>query len=318
MTAKQFFRNLAVAGLSLVAAGAAVAAPVLKSDVLVSSAVVTVGDMFEDADLLAEEALFRAPAPGTSGLVGIEAIRAAAAKVGIAAFGADGIVTVRVARAASVVDETLLTGLIAADLQSRGILTTGMSAEALFDTPLPGINAEAVANPAQLINLRYLPGNGAFSARFIIAGVEKPLDVTGRIDLLIEAPHLVKTLPAGTVLQPGDIEMRLVPLKYAETAGLAGIDQLVGKQLEHQSREGMLLRAADVSEPQLISRNDIVTLYFRNGPLTLTVKGQALNNAVAGGTVAVLNQMSKRVVHGVAVAQGAVEILNGPLSVAGL
>lgn len=310
-------RSFTALAFSLLAT-AALAAPELRPEVTVTSAVVTVGDMFDDAGLFAEEALFRAPAPGTSGFVDLEAIRAAAAKVGIAEFEAEGIVQVRVARAASVIDETLLTTLIAEDLKSRGILTAGMSAEALFDTPLTGFNAEAVDNPAQLINLRYLPGNGAFSARFLIAGVADPLDVTGRIDLLVEAPHLVKTLPAGAILTPGDIEMRLVPLKYAETAGVADISQLIGKELQHQSRQGMLLRAADVAEPQLISRNDTVTLYFRNGPLTLTVKGQALNSAVEGGPVAVINAMSNRVVNGIAVAQGAVEISNGPLNIAGL
>jgi flagella basal body P-ring formation protein FlgA len=311
-------RTLTALTFSLLALTGAFAAPELKSEITVNSAVVTVGDMFDDPGLFAEEALFRAPAPGTSGFVDLEAIRVAAAKVGIIEFRAEGIIKVRVVRAASVIDETLLTALIAEDLKTRGILTAGMSAEALFDTPLTGFNAEAVDTPAQLINLRYLPGNGAFSARFLIAGVEDPLDVTGRIDLLVEAPHLIKTLPAGAILTPDDIEMRLVPLKYAETAGVAEFEQLIGKQLEHQSREGMLLRAADVSEPQIISRNDIVTLYFRSGPLTLTVKGQALNDAVEGGPVAVINAMSKRVVNGIAVAQGAVEISNGPLNVAGL
>ena len=57
--------------------GAAWAAPVLKADIMVTGAIVTVGDMFDDAGAAAEEALFRAPLPGTSGLVGLADIDAA-------------------------------------------------------------------------------------------------------------------------------------------------------------------------------------------------------------------------------------------------
>ena len=45
--------------------------------------VVTVGDMFDDAGLLAERALFRAPAPGTTGIVSLDAIRSAALRAGL-------------------------------------------------------------------------------------------------------------------------------------------------------------------------------------------------------------------------------------------
>ncbi|MEO8685479.1 MAG: flagella basal body P-ring formation protein FlgA, partial [Devosia sp.] len=67
-----------------------------------------------------------------------------------------------------------------------------------------------------------------------------------------------------------------------------------------------------------IARNDLVTIYFRKGPMTLTVKGQAITSASMGGAVQVLNLMSKRVITARALAAGAVEVSNDPLAVAGL
>jgi flagella basal body P-ring formation protein FlgA len=61
-----------------------------------------------------------------------------------------------------------------------------------------------------------------------------------------------------------------------------------------------------------------VTIYFRNGPMTLTVKGQAITGAAEGGPLQVLNLMSKRVVSATAIAAGAVEVSANPLAVAGL
>jgi flagella basal body P-ring formation protein FlgA len=311
-------RILAFVPIFLGIAGAALAGPVLKSEVTVTGAIVTVGDMFEDAGELAAAPLFRAPLPGTAGIVSLDAVRQAASAAGIAEFDAEGVIRVRVARDATAIDEATLIALINADLTKRGIASTGVTAVTTLDEPGMVINAEATDRPAALISLRYMPGSGAFAARFVIAGHDKPVDVTGRIDLMIEAPHLVSTMRAGSVLRDTDIEMKLVPLKYAETSGFARRDELIGKALLRQSRAGMMLRSSDVGEPELVSRNDIVTVYFRSGAMTLTVKGQALDGAAKGEPLAVLNLMSRKILTAVAIGDGAVEVFSSPMTVAGL
>lgn len=303
---------------ALLLANTAWAAPVLRAEAVVASPLVTVGDMFDDAGALADTALFRAPAPGTSGMVDLGAVTAALARVGITDFDAQGLAATRVTREASIVDEAVLADLIAADLAARGIIGTGMSADTLFATPVAAINAEAVAEPAKVLNLRYLPGTGAFTARFAIAGVEQPLDVSGTIELMVEAPHITASLPAGALLSPTDVEMRAVPVKFADSAGAPRLEDVVGKALTRQSREGMMLRPADVTTPATVSKNDAVTIYFRKGPMTLTVKGQAVTSAAQGAPVQVLNLMSKRVISATAIAPGAVEVGLDPLAVAGL
>ena len=306
---------IALAALALVAA--AEAAPTLRSEVSVVNAIVTIGDMFEDAGALAEKAMFRAPLPGTTGTVSLEAVRQAAALAGLTDYMSEGVLRVRVARAASVIDETLLTGLIVDDLRGRGIVRDGISVDVIFEQPGLSFNAEAVANPVQLVGLRYTPGNGGFAARLMIAGTDAPVDVEGRIELMVEAPHLVATRPAGTILAPEDIEMRPVPLRNAESPGAATIDQLVGKELTRQSRGGLMLRVTDVTEPHVVERNTMVTVVLHQGPMTLTIKGQALNEAAAGETVQVLNSVSRKILFGVALPNGAVEI-SSTIAVAGL
>lgn len=299
------------------AAGAAEAAPVLKADVTVVADIVTVGDMFDDPGAFAEKALFRAPLPGTTGLVTLAAVRDAAALVGLTEFVNEGVSRVRVARASTLVDAALLTGLIAEDLRTRGIAGGEVKVQAVFDAAEIAINAEAVAAPAQLVSLRYMPGSEGFWARFLIAGRDLPVDLTGRIQLMVEAPHLVDTRPAGTILQPSDIEMRPVPLKFAETAGIPTLDELVGKQLERHGHSGLMLKASDVSDPLVVQRNSMVTVYLRSGPMTLSVKGQALNSASVGQPVQVLNPISRKILHGVAMDNGNVGVTS-ILTVAGL
>lgn len=307
---------LALAFTSL-AASTASAAPLLRADITVISEIVTVGDMFEDPGVFAEKALFRAPLPGTTGMVSLDAVREAAALIGLTEFENEGVARVRVARASSIVDAAGLADLITQDLLARGIAGAETTVQAVLDTPDLAFNAEAVAVPVQLISLRYMPGSGRFAARFLIAGKDLPVDVTGRVELMVEAPHLAASRPAGTILQAADVEMKLVPLKFAESAGIATLDQLVGRQLQRQSRSGLMLKASDVTDPQVVQRNSMVTVYLRSGPMMLTVKGQALNDASVGQPVQVLNPVSKKILHGVAMANGSVGITS-TLNVAGL
>lgn len=296
----------------------AMAAPMLKGDVTVTAAIVTAGDLFEGAGLAAEHGLFLAPRPGTTGNVDLAAIRAAAARIGIESFETGGLDRIRVSRAATIVDQHLLTGLITANLQQRGILSDGMSANTVFSTAFSAINAEAVDQPASVTSLRYLPGTGAFTARFAIAGLDQPLDLSGSIELMIEAPHLVSSLPAGTVLDASNIVMRSVPLRYVENTGIPRLQDIVGQALTRQSREGMMLKPADVTAPLTVAKNDSVTIYFRRGPMTLTVKGQAVTGATLGAPLQVLNLMSRRVISATAIAAGAVEVSAEPLALARL
>ena len=311
-------RSAIAAFATLLLGATALAAPVLKGDIVVTAGIVTVGDMFDQPGAIAQDALFLAPKPGTTGNVSLPDIQAAAARIGIDSFEARGLDTIRVSRAATVVDQAYLTRLIAADLHERGILTDGMSANTVFATAFTALNAEAVAAPATIVSLRYLPGTGEFSARFAVAGVDKPVDLTGSIELMIDVPHLAANLPAGTVLSADNIVMRPVPLRFVESNGVPRLEDLVGKALGRQSREGMMLKPADVSTPLTVAKNDPVTIYFRSGPMTLTVKGQAVTGATLGAPLQVLNLMSRRVISATAIAAGAVEVSAAPLALARL
>ncbi|UYO00672.1 MAG: flagellar basal body P-ring formation protein FlgA [Devosia sp.] len=296
----------------------AFANPVLRAEITVVGTIVTVGDMFDDAGLDAERPLFRSPLPGTTGNVALSDIRQAMTRAGISGFDANGLDQVRVSRASALVDEVLLTGLIADDLRRRGILTGGVNANTQFTAVIGAIQAAATDEPARLESLRYLPGNGTFSARFVIAGVAQPLDVTGSVEMTVDAPYLAAALPAGAILKPEHIAMRPIPAWQADAQGIPAMDQLVGKALNRPSRDGMLLRATDVATPLTIAKNDLVTIYFRQGPMTLTVKGQAVTGAASGSPLQVLNLASRRVISATAIGPGLVEISTDPVALAGL
>ena len=304
---------------TLLSASTALAVPTLKGDITVNKAIVTIGDMFEDAGTLAETGIFMAPAPGTTGIVPLADLTRAAAMAGLTEFENVGYARVRVARASTLVDTAMLDALIDADLERRGIVSGEVTAELRFDVADVSFNAEAVADPVNLVSLHYTPGNNGFSARFMIAGIDKPIDLDGTIQLMTKAPRLASTLPSGTILGEDDFEFADVPLATADAGGYADLRQLVGKQLVRQARGGIMLKASDVTEPKVVLRNTLVTVVLRSGPMTLTVKGTSLSTAAIGEPVDVLNTVTKKILHGIARPDGAVEIVTATTTnVAGL
>ncbi|HEX4296396.1 MAG TPA: flagellar basal body P-ring formation chaperone FlgA [Devosia sp.] len=302
---------------SLLLTGAAFAAPTLRGDVTVDTPVVTVGDMFDDPGDMAATAIFRAPAPGTTGIVPLADVQHAAEAIGLSAFDAAGYTRVVVVRTSTVVDASVLDRLIDAELASRGVLTASITADIRYDVPNPSFDAEKSDSPATLATLRYNAGSDSFAARFTIAGIDQPVDLTGTIDLMTTAPRLVATHPAGDVLAAADLEMAAVPLAQATAGGYADLDQLVGKQLVRQSRAGLMLKPDDVTSPTVVTRNTLVTVVLKAGAMTLTVKGQSLTTAAAGEPVDVLNTATKKVLHGVAEPDGTVQIVTA-VTAAGL
>lgn len=306
-----------VSVLSLLAATAQ-AAPALRGDITVTTPVVTVADMFADAGALAETAIFSAPAPGTTGTVDLASIRAAAARIGMTSFEANGLAAVQVTRAGTVVDEERLRDLVMAELAARGLLGPQVHGDVQFSRFIDPFQVSASGDAARLDSLRYTAGSRDFSARFVLADNSRVLDLSGTIELSVDMPHLAANLPAGTILLPEHLTMRPVPAGQASAYSYAGMDQLVGMALNRQSREGMMLRQSDVSPPVAVAKNELVTIVYRRGPMTLTVKGQAITSASRGSSLQVLNLMSKRVISATAVAPGTVEVTGGPVSLAGL
>lgn len=302
-------RTLTLAfAIALLGTAAAFAAPSLKGDITVNADIVTVGDMFDNPGELSETAIFRAPAPGTTGIVPLADVTAAAKLVGLSDFDNVGFTRVRVVRASTTVDATLLDKLIDANLASRNVLPQGVSADIHYDLTDVSFSAAQTANPATLTDLRYTATTGTFAARFAIAGIDEPVDLTGTIQLMTTAPRLLGNQPAGSILTRDDFELAPVALSTATAGNYADISQLIGKQLVHAAHGGLMLKASDVTDPRVVNRNDIVTVLLKAGAMTLTVRATALGSAAAGEPVDVMNTATKKILHGVAQPDGTVEI----------
>jgi flagella basal body P-ring formation protein FlgA len=79
-------------------------------------------------------------------------------------------------------------------------------------------------------------------------------------------------------------------------------------QARKQLRAGQALKTADLAKPDLVQRDQSVTLIYESTGLYLTIRGKALEGGTEGDVVNVLNLQSKRTVSGVVTGRGQVSI----------
>jgi flagella basal body P-ring formation protein FlgA len=79
-------------------------------------------------------------------------------------------------------------------------------------------------------------------------------------------------------------------------------------QMRKQLRAGQALRVSDLAKPDLVQRDDNVTLIYESAGLYLTIRGKAVDSGTEGDVVNVLNLQSKRTVSGVVVGRDQVAV----------
>ncbi len=112
-----------------------------------------------------------------------------------------------------------------------------------------------------------------------------------------------RTLPAGTVITPGD-----VMIVGEEAEGQDYLNSLIGLETRVTIYEGKPIRAAQLTAARLIDRNQLVKLVYLTDALRIETEGRALSAGALGETIRVMNLASKTTVSGMVAADGTVTV----------
>jgi flagella basal body P-ring formation protein FlgA len=69
------------------------------------------------------------------------------------------------------------------------------------------------------------------------------------------------------------------------------------------------LRVADLAKPELVVKNETVTLHYEIPGIVITMRGKAVDSGAEGEVVGVLNINTKRVIQGIVTGPGRVTVL---------
>ena len=159
------------------------------------------------------------------------------------------------------------------------------------------------------IAVRYDPRNARFDVTFEIAREQGAsptrLRFTGTAVETVEAAIVTRSVERGEILKSADVVIERRP-KAEAGYDPAPRERVVGMQMRKSVRAGQYLRMADLAKPDLVQRDQNVTLIYETGGLYLTMRGKAMDAGSEGDTVNVINLQSKRTVQGTVTGPGQV------------
>lgn len=113
-----------------------------------------------------------------------------------------------------------------------------------------------------------------------------------------------RTIRAKEIIGAEDLMLKLaeVPGSFTDPA------EVIGQEARVALYAGRPIRYADIGPPAIVDRNDLVTLFFDNGPLVITTEGRALGRGAAGDVIRVMNLTSRTTVSGQIRPNGSIEV----------
>jgi flagella basal body P-ring formation protein FlgA len=130
--------------------------------------------------------------------------------------------------------------------------------------------------------------------------------LSGRAVATLEVATVTRTVERGGILRESDVEMERRPRAEIGRDVVTGRQQVVGLAARGTLQPGRPIRAVELMKPDLIQRNDAVTLVYEVPGIVLTIRGKAIDSGAEGDVISVLNEQSKRTVQGTIVAPGRV------------
>lgn len=309
---KLAFAAFAIA--ALYASAPAAAGQPLRSEIVVDSDVVTLGDFYPDAGRLAAVPLFRAPDLGTTGRVPASAVAERARRAGYEEAGTDGLRSVQVTRRAIVVDQKRLESFLREEL----ILANPHLKPQNLDIALYGfgrtINADPAANqPIRLERLDWQAETGRLEATVRIAanGPINTFDLHGQAIEQVEVYTSAVSLDRGAIVKEGDLSTIRLPRHRVTDRMVTDPSSVIGLAARRSLRPAAPLQTADFEPPVLVERGEKVTVVFQTAGMKLTAVARSLANGAKGETIEVLNPQSRRIISATVVGRGQVSVDTG-------
>lgn len=308
---------LAISATAPATAASDQARPRLKAAATVTGDIVRIGDLIEHAGIVANVPIFRSPDLGATGVVSADAVLAAVRAHALVGLDPGDVHDVMVTRASRAITPQEIEDEIAAALSVQYALGDKKNLALRFDNGVQAIHIEpAVDGEPRIARITYNPRSTRFNAVVAIPS-RRPMTVTGHATAMEEVAMVARTVARGDVLKLDDVVMVRRPRRDTPADAITDRDRAAGLAARHSLQPGRPLRSADLVKPELVQRNDIVTLIYRVPGISLTVRGRAAEGGAEGDVIGVLNERTKRVVHGTVTGPGRVTISTGARQIAG-
>ena len=284
----------------------------LKPHVSVTGDIVTLGDIFEKVTAHRNTAIFKSPALGREGTVGLAQLIETAERFGFTFDTPLHIKAITVARPARTIPASVFKGQITKALAKHLPKREDGNYQLTFSAPFSGHQIPlAHSGEMKLTAFAYNRASKRFTATFapVDAASERyNKTLTGTAGLTYNRPVLLRAVKRGETITAADIEQKpYAPTRIPATA-ISRLVDIIGMTANKSLRSGAFVKATDLEIPKMVSKNQLVTLVFEKHGLILKTRGKAMDDGAKDQSISVMNINSKRVVQGTIKAPGLVII----------
>jgi flagella basal body P-ring formation protein FlgA len=156
---------------------------------------------------------------------------------------------------------------------------------------------------------------GRFSAALAVTGeAMNPvhMNLSGRVDEMMEAPVSVTRLLPETVIRQDDVHMARVRKSLSQNGIAQSLDKVVGMQLRRPVAAGSPLRLEDLMRPALVQRGSVVRIELQSSDLSVSGSAVALEAGAAGDVIRVQPKYSSSLVTAQIIAPEVVRVIVQP------
>jgi flagella basal body P-ring formation protein FlgA len=273
--------------------------PSLRPAVTVTSDLVRIGDLVDNAGAVAGVPIFRAPDVGTTGTVPVSQVLDAIRAHDLLLVDTRDLAEIEVTRAGHAISSRDIETRIARAFAGRQGLGEEKNLSVTLDREVRTLRLDETAFAELSISRAYYDRRaGRFDVTFEIPRTRSLFRYTGAIVETAEAAVLLRPMGRGEVIRNSDVVVERRPKADVGGDGIDSADQAIGFAARQGLQSGRILKRGDLVKPDLVKRDEPVTLVFEAPGITLTMRGKALESGAAGDLVNVLNVQSKRNVQG--------------------
>jgi flagellar basal body P-ring formation protein FlgA len=292
---------------SLLLCGTALAdQPVLRSDILVQSDVVTLGDLIDGLGDKGNVSIFSAPRLGRSGTIQAVRILDAARENGVRDVVVGDLTQVTVRRAGRLISEETVSHSVTQALIGEYGLPPSITVKL---DPTDGFYVEPQARVGLRVrSLDLDKASGRFTADVVSYGAVsgQSFKAAGILNDEVEVPIVTKELQRNTPLDVSDITMEKRSRRELADDTIYDPAVLAQMMVTRGFRKGEALRRDDITPTPLVARGDLVTLIVEIDGMTLSTRGKAMQGGTAGTVITVQNVQTKRALSGTITGPGKV------------
>lgn len=287
--------------------GFAEAAPRLKSEAVVESDQIRLGDLIDGLETGTDIAVFAAPAPGARGTIRAERVIAAAREMGIRDIEAGSLRSIAISRPGRAITRNDMQDAIARVALERGARG---NLDVVIDDQFQARTID-IAKPGfvRVAHFARDTRTGRFEARLALSDTESWM-VTGLITEMREIAILANDIDRGEAVQAKDIILVRRPANQLSNDIIGSASDLVGMIPRRLLRAGDPIRQVDLAKPLLVEKNQLVSVTYASKGLSLIMRGRAQQSGAMGETIRIQNPQSKRIIEGIVTGQAHVTITN--------